>query len=265
MAHIAITGAGGDVGRVALDAFDEETHEVTPITRSDKEGIESVRIDVTNRDAFVENLPEDVDVLIHLAAEPSPYADWDDVREVNVDGVYNAYHAAVENDVDRVVYASSNHALNADDVAAPDEPETLRENAPVSYPDDEPHPDSFYGVTKVAGEALGKQFARREGLEVVNLRIGWLMSREDLRENVADPPTDDEHTAAGARFARAMWLSPRDCRDVVRASSLSDLPENPLTVHAVSANDERCLSLTSTLTSIGYAPRDNAAAVVESD
>lgn len=263
MAHIAITGAAGNVGSTVLDAFDRETHTVTPITQTEEEDIESVVLNVLNRDDFVEKLPDDVDVLVHLAANPSPYADWDEVKDVNVDGVYNAYHAAVENDLDRVVYSSSNHALNAREVADPDEPETLRDDAPAVYPDQEPYPDSFYGVTKVAGEALGKHFAHKTDLEVVNLRIGWLLPREQLREKVTDPPSSDEYTEEGARFARAMWLSPRDCRDAVAAAALADVRENPLTAHAISANDERCLSLTQTLRSIGYTPRDNAADVVE--
>jgi L-arabinose 1-dehydrogenase [NAD(P)+] len=60
-----------------------------------------------------------------------------------------------------------------------------------------------------------------------------------------------------------MWLSPRDCRDAFEAAALSELPENPLTVHVISASDERCLSLTHTLRSIGYTPRDNASEVLD--
>lgn len=125
-----------------------------------------------NRDAFVQTLPDDADVLVHLAANPSPYADWDDVKDVTVEGTYNAYHAAVENDLDRVVYASSNHALNAREVADPEEPETLRDDASAVSHDQEPFPCSFYGVTTVAGEALGKHFAHTTDVEAVNVRTG---------------------------------------------------------------------------------------------
>lgn len=266
MTHVAITGAAGNVGRIAVDAFDRETHTVTPMTHSEKEEMESVVVDITDRDEFVERLPAEADVLVHLAANPSPYAEWDELSDVNVEGVYNAYHAAVENDVGRVVYASSNHATNGRIVADPDEPETMTKDAPAIYPDDATAPDSFYGVTKVAGEAMGNYFAHREDVETVNLRIGWLLSEEDLREEVADP-VSEEYPEAAARFARAMWLSPRDCEDAVRTAGLADLPEgeNSLTVHAVSANDERCLSLTHGLRAIGYSPRDDAADVVESN
>lgn len=266
MAHIAITGASGNVGSAAVEAFDHETHTVTPMTHSETEEMESVVADVTDREGFTEKVPDDADVLVHLAANPSPYAEWDELSDVNVDGVYNAYHAAVENGVERVVYASSNHAVNARVTAAPDEPETMRADADAVYPDEATAPDSFYGVTKVAGEAMGKHFANQEDVETVNLRIGWLLSEDDLREEVADP-VSEEYPEEAARFARAMWLSPRDCKDAVRTAGLADLPEgkDSVTAHAISANDERCLSLTGTLRTIGYAPRDNAAEVIESN
>jgi L-arabinose 1-dehydrogenase [NAD(P)+] len=256
MTHIAITGAAGNVGRVLLEGFSDR--EVTPLTYEEEADIDGVVCDITDRERFAEALAgQGIDVLIHLAGNPSAYADWDELSEPNIEGVYNAYHAAVENDIDRVVYASSNHAVNIDDVDEPDEPETMTENAPVTYHDTPPRPDSFYGVTKIAGEAIGNYYAWRGDVETVNARIGWLMEAEDLEATQEDP--DASPAADAARFARAMWLSPRDCRAVFRAAATADLPESPLTVHAISRNDDRHLSLTHTLRTIGYRPRDNSA------
>lgn len=97
-------------------------------------------------------------------------------------------------------------------------------------------PDSYYGVSKVAGDALGNLYAYREGLEVVNLRIGWLQSAEQSAENVADPAVD-------SRFAKAAFLTPRDCQQSILAASTPELSETPITVDAVSRNDERFLTL----------------------
>jgi len=59
------------------------------------------------------------------------------------------------------------------------------------------------------------------------------MSEDDLREEMSDD------TGPGrTRFARACWLSPRDCREVHRKAAPVDLPENPVTVNAASRNDE---------------------------
>lgn len=251
--NVAVTGAAGNVGREVLAALDD--HDVTPITHSDREDIEGPTLDVTDREAFADALSGE-DVLIHLAANPSPDADWDGVFETNIDGTYNAYEVARESGVRRVVFASSNHAVHLHNAADPDEPESLREDARAVRPDDPTKPDSYYGVSKVAGEALGQLYAERHGIEVVNLRIGWLMDEAELRE------TQDE-SEEKARFARAMWLSPRDCRAVVRRCVEADLPESPVVAHGISRNDDRYLSLTETSLALGYRPRDDSAEVVE--
>ena len=258
MIRIAITGAAGNVGRTLLDAFVD--HEVTSITYEEESGIDSIVCDVTNREEFVDAL-DGQDVLIHLAGNPSPYAEWDDVREVNIDGVYNAYEAAVANDLDRVVYASSNHAVNMDDIDVQSGPETMTPDAPAVYPDTVPRPDSYYGITKVAGEALGNYYAESHSIEVVNVRIGWLMTREELEDNQTNP--DSQYPEDVARFARAMWLSPRDCRHAMQRAATAELSATSLTVHAVSRNDERYLSLTHTQRTLGYQPRDNACEVLD--
>ncbi|RDI69750.1 NAD-dependent epimerase/dehydratase family protein, partial [Halopelagius longus] len=167
--------------------------------------------------------------------------------------------AMVENGVDRMVFASSNHAVGMYNAADEHDPEkmTLADAEPVRA-DAPMRPDSFYGVSKVACEGLTDLYATRHGLDVVNLRIGWYMSAEDLESNTGDDVEPEK-----ARFARSTWLSPRDCRDVHRKAALSDLSESPVTVNAVSRNDDRYFSLTETMQAIGYEPRDNSAEVLD--
>jgi len=252
MTRIAITGASGNVGRELLDAFGDED-EVLPFTHSEQEDLDSETLDVTDSDD-VRGKIDDVDVVIHLAGASSPDADWEAVSETNVQGTKHVLDAAVENAIDRVVFASSNHAVgtyNSED----DDPETMTlGDARTVDADDPVRPDSYYGVSKVACEGLTKFYADVEDLEVVTLRIGWYMTEDDLREQ-----TGDDVDPGKARFARALWLSPHDCRDVHRKAVAVDLPENPVTVNAVSRNDERVHSLTDTMRLLGYEPRDNAA------
>lgn len=253
MARVAVTGAAGSVGREALAALDD--HDVTPLTHSEHDDIDSELVDVTDRERTVDALAGH-DAVVHLAANPDPEADWDDLSATNVEGTFNVFEAARRGDVERVVFASSNHAVAGHLHSDPAEVESMRENAPVVHADDPARPDSYYGVSKVAGEALGTYYADRHNLSVVNLRIGWLMDADELRE------VDAEADADRARFARATWLSPRDCRDAVRRSVDADLPENPATVNVVSCNDERALSVAETGRAIGYRPRDNSAEVL---
>ena len=251
--QIAITGADGTVGKQAVSALEETEHSITPLTHSESEELDSEIVDVTEPDEVSKALSGH-DIVVHLAANPSPEADWEALREVNVDGTYNVFESAVENDLDRVVFSSSNHAVHMENAADPTEPESMVETPTIVDPEDPPRPDSFYGVSKVAGEALGSYYADRHGLDVISLRIGWLMNEADLE---ATQKERDEH----ARFARAMWLSPRDCRNAIQAAVSASLPENPLTANAISANDERYLSLTHALR-FGYRPRDNATATL---
>jgi len=251
MAQIAVTGATGNVGREVLAAFESTDHELTPISRTEYDDLDTHLLDVADRERFVELLAGH-DILIHLAANPSPSAKWDAVVGPNIEGAYNAYEAALSNDLDRVVFASTNHVVNMHAVGDPDEPESTREG-PINplRADTPPLADSYYGVSKVTGEALGNLYAHREGLDVVNLRIGWLQSTDQLVENVDDPAVDTQ-------FAKAMFLSPRDCQQAIWAATTTELSENPVTANVVSRNDERFLSLTEAHQQFGYQPRDNA-------
>ena len=255
MVTIALTGAAGNVGRELLDAFGDE-HELVAFTHSEHEEIDSELLDVTDADEVTEKLGG-FDVVIHLAGASSPDADWETVSETNVQGTKHSYDAAVENGIDRVVYASSNHAVgtyNSDD----DDPETTTTGYARSVDADAPtRPDSYYGVSKAACEDLGKYYAHTHGIEVVNLRIGWYLSEDDLRDAV------DGAEPEKRRFARATWLSPHDCRDVHRKAVTADLPKNPVTVNAVSRNDERFYAITETMRTLGYEPRGNAAEVLD--
>lgn len=254
MTRIALTGAGGNIGRELLDAFDEE---VVPFTHSEHDDIDSELLDVTDPEEVTGKL-DGFDVVVHLAGASAPDAEWEMVAETNIHGTKHVLDAAVENGIDRVVFASSNHAVGTYN-AVDDDPEKMTTGYAETVDGDAPlSPDSYYGVSKAACEGLGAFYAHVEDLEIVNLRIGWYMTDEDLRDEVAE--ADDPESA---RFAQALWLSPQDCRDVHRKAATADLPENPVTVNAVSRNDERFYSITETMRKLGYEPRDNAAEVLD--
>ncbi len=258
MTNIAITGAAGNVGREAIDAFPDDGHDLALFTHSETDDLESEPLEIADGDTFSEAL-EGQDVLIHLAANASPRAEWDEVRGPNVDGVYNAFEAAAENDLERVVFASSNHAVNMRNAVSGIRPESTVGTPEVVRPEDPTDPDTYYGVTKVFGEAMGSYYAKRHGFEVVNLRIGWLLSREQLREECR------ERDGAGERYARAMWLSPGDCRRLLNAAATATLEGSPLIAHGVSDNSERFLSLIETMQALSYRPRDDAEAVLDGE
>jgi L-arabinose 1-dehydrogenase [NAD(P)+] len=252
---IAVTGAAGSVGGATLDALADTDHAVTAITHRDCEASD-VALDVTDREALADALAGH-DAVVHLAADPSPAAAWEDVLDANVDGTHSLYEAAVAGGLSRVVFASSNHvqqAYNVADLGEEGATESATSDARAVHPEEPARPDSYYAVSKVAGEALGSYYADRHGLTVVNARIGWLLERAELREKAG-------LAADRARYARAMWLSPRDWTDFVCRALTRSLPRNPLTVNVTSENAERYLSLVETRRALGYEPRDDSSAV----
>lgn len=259
MTGLAVTGAAGRVGTEVREAFADRT--VTAIDVSPVEDLhddhEFVEADVTGDvDALADAFPRR-GTVVHLAARPGADEPWERVRGPNVDGTHRVYEAARRAGVERVVFASSNHVTGMHNTADPAIPESLRADARAVTPDTPVAPSGYYAVSKVAGEALGRLAADRDGIEVVNLRIGWYLTPERLLELQDEPePT--------ARYARAMYLSPRDCRHAFRCAVDADLPENPLTVNVTSANRERTMALAHTMRALGYDPRDDAAATLES-
>ncbi|ADD04751.1 GalE family epimerase/dehydratase [Natrialba magadii ATCC 43099] len=256
MTNVAITGATGRVGGETIEAFANREETLTLFSHSEPDDLEATPIEIGNREEVMDAL-DGQDIVVHLAANPDPRAEWDAVQEPNIEGVYNVYAAAVEHDLQRVVFASSNHAVNMDNTVSPTRPESTIGTPTAVQPDDPMDPDTYYGVTKVFGEAMGSYYANRHGLDVINLRIGWLLSREELADEIAD------RDGPGERYARAMWLSPDDCQRLMKAAVTSSLPNTPVTAHGISNNSERFLSLTETMLALEYQPQDDSARVLE--
>ena len=81
---------------------------------------------------------------------------WDTILEANIVGCYNLFEAARRHGVERVVFASSNHA-----VGFYPRRRRIGVEAPV-------RPDSRYGVSKAFGEALAALYAYKHGLRVTS-------------------------------------------------------------------------------------------------
>jgi uronate dehydrogenase len=153
---------------------------------------------------------------------------WPEYLEVNIHGTQVVANAARRAGVERLVYASSNHAVGF----AP-----LRDGGVV--PDHEyPRPDSYYGVSKAASESLLSLYHDRYGLDVVCLRIGSYRER----------PFD--------RRSLWSWLSPGDCTRLVEAALTTPHPGFRV-VWGVSANSRAAVSLEEGR-ALGYEPLDNA-------
>ncbi|WP_121821798.1 NAD-dependent glucose-6-phosphate dehydrogenase Azf [Halostella salina] len=240
---VLLTGAEGRVGQAILaglaDEYDWRLLDRDPPT-GDPPG-EFVVTDVTDEEAVREAM-DGVGAVIHLAGDPRPEAPWDSVLTNNIDGTKIVYEAAVDAGVDRVVFASSNHAVGAyetDDRT----PEMYRPEGDVLLDGTElPRPSNLYGVSKAAGETLGRYYHDHHDLSVCCVRIGNLTKDH--------PPIDYER-------GQAMWLSHRDCAHLFDRALRADYGYE--IVYGISDNDRKYYSLDRAREALGYEPRDNSA------
>jgi uronate dehydrogenase len=228
---IVITGAAGRIGtylrsRLARPGRVLRLLDIAPLPGGQGPAEESVRASVTDLAAMTAACGG-ADAVIHLGGIPTEDA-WAPVLEVNINGTYTVFEAARRAGVPRVVFASSNHAVGF----AP------RASFPV--PDDaRPEPDTYYGVSKAAGEALAALYAHRYGLESVCVRI---LSCFDRPENPR---------------ALATWLSPDDAGRLFEACVTAPAPGFRV-IYGVSANTRGGWVSLAGARALGYQPRDDA-------
>lgn len=176
-----------------------------------------------------------VDTVVHLAADPSPEADWEDsLLDNNVRGVVNVFRAAHEAGCRRVIFASSVHAVTgyAEDEAIPD--------------DAAPRPENLYGASKAFGEAIAATYAA-QGLSGMAIRIG-----------AYDAPW---FYAEGTAREAAAYISARDLNQlIVRCIETPDVPY--AVVAGISNNRRKRFDLVKTRELLGYAPQDDGFSVL---
>jgi hypothetical protein len=111
-APVLLTGYMGQVGQAILSRhaleYDWRLLDREPPVE-DQPG-EVFIADVTE-DATVREAVAGCGAVVHLAGDPRPSAPWDSVLSNNVDGTHTVLQAAVEEGVEKVAFASSNHAV----------------------------------------------------------------------------------------------------------------------------------------------------------
>lgn len=228
--RVLITGAAGRIGSSLAeelkDRYDLRLHYHHTIPE-EKPVSDYVIADVSKYDEIAPAL-QGMDAVVHMAADPSPRASWESVLERNIVGARNVYQAAHQAGVPKVVFASTNHVMGMYD----------RDREWPIYTTEPPRPDSLYGVSKAFGETLGRWYVDEYGLSVICLRIGWFLTR----------PRDE--------IGLWMWLSPRDCAQVVEKAIESPLQYGVF--YAISRNSRRHWDITNTIEKLGYRPQDDS-------
>jgi nucleoside-diphosphate-sugar epimerase len=253
--RVVITGSDGLIGHTLMESLPDR-YELVGLARKPSPTT-SVVVDITDLAGLIDAFAG-ADAIVHMAATSAVQSSWDAVLSSNLIGTYNVFEAARRVNADRVIFASSNHTIGTNEA----------ENAPELYDLDdtrvwdeqaELRPDSLYGVSKVYGEALARYYVDHHGLRAFCLRIGAVRSPEDPQHprNLWRPELDhDEQALATRRRMRAVWLSERDCVQLVVRCLESDL--RWALVYGISNNPRRFWDIEHAKDVLGYAPQDAA-------
>jgi nucleoside-diphosphate-sugar epimerase len=171
--RIVVTGGSGKAGKWVVRDLrgDHDVLNVDLVHDGSAHGL-CVRADLTDL-GQAHDVIAGADVVVHLAAIPAPeLRPAGDTFRINTLSTYNVFAAATAHHVLRVVWASSETVLGL--------PFDL--DPPGHAPVDEaiaPRPESSYALSKLLGEQMAEQFARRTGTTFIGLRISNIMDPED--------------------------------------------------------------------------------------
>lgn len=233
--RVLLTGAAGSIGTVLTGGLADAGHEVAGLDLIVPEIMPGrlvgwYTVDCTDPDAVAAVFADlvrsgGVDAVVHLAGIPDE-ASLRDELESHVVTTALLLDAMVAHGVSRIVYASSNHA-----VGRTPRTDLLATEVP-------PRPDTFYGVAKVAAEALLSLYVDRHGLDAVACRIGSFLPQPETARHLST------------------WLSHGDALRMVDAALTAADPGFAV-LYGISANTRAWWDLEPGR-ALGYDPRDDA-------
>lgn len=227
---IALTGGAGMMAtllRPYLAGAGYAVRLVDLAAASDPRPNESVHVGSVTDPDFMADALKGATAVIHLGGLHREKT-WAELVSTNITGTQVTLEAARQNGVERVLLASSTHAVGFHPTEAAAQDSVLI-----------PRPDTYYGVSKAAVEALGSLYADKYGMKVVSARIG----------------TGGERP--GNLRTLGSWLSPADSFRLVEATLNSLGAPGHHVVWAVSANTRGWANLDAGKR-IGFEPQDDA-------
>jgi nucleoside-diphosphate-sugar epimerase len=263
MKRVLITGVYGLIGnaiyrRLSEDPESYEVHGLSRRRHSSARISEAQMLEVPEERFHLANLEDwsametavqGMDVIIHMAADPSGQRGWESVLNSNVVGAYHVFEAARQAGVERVVFASSIQTVFGYRDTEPYK--TISEARydcvdagaiPKLKGSDPARPLNLYASSKAWGEAVAHTYAHRHGMSCIVLRIGWVVEEDR-------PPNPR---------GRNQWCSQRDIAQM--AQLCVDAPDDLRfdVFYGVSDNDYNWVDIEHARHVLGYEPLDRA-------
>ena len=228
MKKLILTGAAGRLGSYLREPLAAMTEQLVSTDLADDIGTLYAGETYQQADlgdlAAMESICENADMIVHFGALGDE-APFDDILHSNIVGAYNVWEAAWRHKVQRVVYASSIHAVGM-------YPKNEFIDTEVAH-----RPDTYYGLAKCFAENLGRMYWEKRGLESVCLRILSCAQVTNTR-------------------ALGSWLSYADLIQLVERSITT--PTTGFKVVYGVSNNDRCPVDNSQASFLGFRPVDNA-------
>jgi NAD(P)-dependent dehydrogenase (short-subunit alcohol dehydrogenase family) len=234
--RVLVTGAAGRIGSCFAQQ-EHQRYDLRLMVRGDEKRIEQIRSfgEVVTADLIdlerMKQVCRDMDAVLHLAANPNASATWDSILHANIIGTYNTFVAAKAAGCQRVVFASSIHAVSGYPADV-----QVKTNEPVN-------PGDIYGVSKCFGEALGRYMAEQEGLSTIAIRIGAYQPAKVARQESSVSLAD-------------AFLSERDLNQLMVLSLEAEGIRFAI-VHGLSDNRFKRMDISTARELLGYRPQDN--------
>ncbi len=232
--RVLLTGAAGFVGGILRshwgDRYQLRLADIRPL-----EGVgaheEFAQVDIAEYEQMLQAC-EGMDAVVHLAADPSPSAEfYDSLLPRNIIGAYNGFEAARQAGCRRIVFASSVNAV-------------LGYEGKVATTWDVPiYPQNVYGATKCWGEALGRVYSDQHNLSSICVRLG-----SPRFDQAGDWDADEP----------SMGISPRDTAQLFgRCVDVEGV--DFAIVHGVSRHRRSWMEVEDSRRVLGYEPQDGTA------
>lgn len=227
---ILITGSEGTIGQVVKRALSD--NELTLIDK--KLGVDILKEDISR-------YFNGVDLTIHLAANPQPWIGIEKAKE-NVLLMWNVLNSCVLNNVERIIFSSSIHVHDFDNMYLRKEKITkdtpLKPNMKVWAQGPN---RGLYSISKIMCENLLRQYSEAFEIKYLALRLGGVNQENKPYTNYP--------------FDFSTWLSHEDLSEIMKRAI--NFKENAGVV-CVSDNFERFIDLSPLEEVLGYVPKANS-------